>query len=127
MSDAAWVVLVVLGLVYSVSLGGFCAWLAREKGRNVEGWFVLGVFFGFIALIAIAGAPGMSLGGTARGGRGESADTSASESSDLHVSTHPLDEWDQKPDGGSDLRFFVAMSLLVLGVPLLVLLTISND
>lgn len=47
----------------------FCAVLASEKGYGVFGWFVLGLLFGTIALIAAAGLPDK----LARGG-GISAD-----------------------------------------------------
>jgi hypothetical protein len=55
MNTLAVIVLVVL--IYGVSLAGFCAWLAEEKGRDGMRWFWLGFLFGFIALLAIAGAP----------------------------------------------------------------------
>ena len=52
----AWLIVLAV-LVYWMSLGFFCAWLAEEKGRNVYGWFGLGVVFGFIASLTIVGAP----------------------------------------------------------------------
>ena len=39
------------------SCGAFCAWLAGEKNRNGTSWFFLGFFFGWVALIALAGSP----------------------------------------------------------------------
>jgi threonine/homoserine/homoserine lactone efflux protein len=38
-------------------LAMFCSSIAREKGHNEIVWLVLGFFFSFIALIAIAGMP----------------------------------------------------------------------
>jgi threonine/homoserine/homoserine lactone efflux protein len=35
----------------------FCSSIAREKGHNEIVWLILGFFFSFIALIAIAGMP----------------------------------------------------------------------
>ena len=49
--------IIVIAIVYWISFGGFCAWLAGEKGRNVLAWFVLGIVFGFVALLTLVGAP----------------------------------------------------------------------
>ena len=46
-------VLLLVGLVN----GGFCAYVATEKGRDGMGWFILGFLFPLISLIAIAGTP----------------------------------------------------------------------
>jgi len=35
----------------------FCSSIAREKGHDEIVWLILGFFFSFIALIAIAGMP----------------------------------------------------------------------
>ncbi len=32
-------------------------WLANEKGRSVGSWVILAVFFPWLAIIALAGAP----------------------------------------------------------------------
>ncbi len=44
-------------LILGATTGCFCAWLARERGRNPGGWFVLGFFFSFVALLTLIGAP----------------------------------------------------------------------
>lgn len=50
--------LATLALAVVVLVNGlFCLWLAREKGYGMLNWFLLGVIFGPIALIALAGAP----------------------------------------------------------------------
>ena len=51
--------IIVLAIVYWISFGAFCAWLADEKGRNVLAWFGLGFVFGFIALLTLVGAPAL--------------------------------------------------------------------
>ena len=56
MENVYWLVTVV-AIAYWLSFRGFCAWLAEEKGRNFFGWFGLGFVFGFIALLALVGAP----------------------------------------------------------------------
>jgi len=43
-------------IAFQVVCAGFSAWLAENKGQRGDIWFFLGLFFGFIALIAIAGA-----------------------------------------------------------------------
>ncbi len=40
-----------------IIFGAFCAFLAKQKNRNSEVWFVLGFFFSLIALIVIAASP----------------------------------------------------------------------
>lgn len=44
-------------ILQALVFGGFCAWLAKQKNRDVVGWFILGALFSFIALIAIAASP----------------------------------------------------------------------
>jgi len=46
-------------LAYAVSCGFFCNWLAREKGREAQPWFIFGLLFNFIALLALVGAPAL--------------------------------------------------------------------
>ncbi len=46
---------IFLFLLQCTVLGGFCAFVAREKDRNTLGWFFLGFFFSLIALLAICG------------------------------------------------------------------------
>ena len=41
----------------SVIFGGFSGWLASEKNRESGSWFVLGFFFGPVALIALGFSP----------------------------------------------------------------------
>ncbi len=47
----------LLAIAYIVSFGGFCSWLADEKGRDYVIWFFLGAVFGIVALLALIGAP----------------------------------------------------------------------
>ena len=51
--------IILIAIVYWISLGFFCAWLAEEKGRNFYAWCGLGLVFGFIALLFLAGAPAL--------------------------------------------------------------------
>lgn len=37
--------------------GGFCFWLAGEKGYIQKQWFWLGFFFGLLAFIALCAVP----------------------------------------------------------------------
>ena len=52
------VVLVVIVFVLSTSI--FSAWLASKKGYNSVIWFVLGLFFGLIAFLALEFAPDLN-------------------------------------------------------------------
>lgn len=40
-----------------ISCAFFSCFVASQKNRSLAGWFFAGLFFGFIALIAIAGSP----------------------------------------------------------------------
>ena len=51
-----WVV-VIVGLFEWIGCAFLCAFVASEKGRGDAAWFWTGLFFGFFALIAIAGLP----------------------------------------------------------------------
>jgi len=44
--------IVILGV--PLVFAGFCAWLAKTKGRNSVMWGFLGFFFNVLALIALA-------------------------------------------------------------------------
>lgn len=46
-----------LYLLWGLTWGGFCAWLADEKGRSFLAWFMLGFFFSLVALLALGFAP----------------------------------------------------------------------
>jgi hypothetical protein len=48
---------VVVIIFYLLANSIFTAWLASEKERSSVLWFFLGLFFGFIALLAIGFAP----------------------------------------------------------------------
>lgn len=53
-ASTAW----IMGLIAtSLSCAGLCAWLASQKRRDGSSWFMLGLLFSVLALIAIAGAP----------------------------------------------------------------------
>ena len=53
-------VILVAYLLYSLAAGGFSAYVATEKRRSGVAWFWLGLLFGVLALIAIAGTPSLS-------------------------------------------------------------------
>jgi hypothetical protein len=44
---------IFIGVIFAL----FCSSIAREKGYSELGWALVGFFFNFIALIAIAGMP----------------------------------------------------------------------
>jgi hypothetical protein len=44
-------------IVTSIIIGGFCSWIAGEKGYGQGSWFFLGFLFSIVALISISGAP----------------------------------------------------------------------
>ena len=62
-----WISLAVIWVV----CGGFAAYLASEKSRSGSVWFLLGLLFGPLGLIAAAGVPPAST--SAAGGSRESA------------------------------------------------------
>ena len=47
--------------LYWLAQAGFAAWLAYERGRLVVGWYVLGLVFGPLAVIAV-GLSGRAVG-----------------------------------------------------------------
>lgn len=47
----------VIIILYSVAFGAYTAQVADEKGYSGTAWFFGGLFFNFIALIAVAGLP----------------------------------------------------------------------
>ena len=53
-------VFIVLLIVW-LSAGFYSAEVAHEKGYSGAAWFIGGLFFGFIALIAVAGLPDKKL------------------------------------------------------------------
>ena len=49
---------VIIALIFLwLASAGFCAWLGHVKDDDGISWSILGLLFGIIALIAIAGAP----------------------------------------------------------------------
>lgn len=48
---------IILIFLQAIVFGGFSAWLAKQKNRDPLGWFLLGMLFSLIALIAVAAAP----------------------------------------------------------------------
>lgn len=48
---------IFIGVIFTL----FCSSIAREKGYSEAGWGLIGFFFSFIALIAIAGMPDLIL------------------------------------------------------------------
>ncbi|MDJ0674279.1 MAG: hypothetical protein QNJ36_02570 [Calothrix sp. MO_167.B42] len=47
----------IFGLILLVSIATITMKIAQEKGRSSTLWFILGIFFGFLALIVIAFLP----------------------------------------------------------------------
>ena len=60
----------LLYLVYGVTLGSFCAYLAGQKGRGAGSWFFLGLIFGILALLVLIGLPGEQRSSTKMGHNG---------------------------------------------------------
>jgi hypothetical protein len=50
-------VIVVAVVVQGLVFGGFCAYLAEQKGKDEGTWFLLGLVFGIIGLLALIGYP----------------------------------------------------------------------
>ena len=46
-------------VLQAIGFGWFCSYIAGEKGRDTTNWFLLGFFFSFWALIAIAAVPSL--------------------------------------------------------------------
>lgn len=44
-------------LIQAIVFGLFCGYIAKEKGRSYEGWFVLGFFFSILAVLALIAIP----------------------------------------------------------------------
>jgi membrane protein implicated in regulation of membrane protease activity len=49
--------LIAIAAIYAIFFGYVCGAVARAKSLNVNTWQMLGVFFGLLALIAIAVMP----------------------------------------------------------------------
>jgi hypothetical protein len=52
--------LFVFVFLQALICGGFCAYVASQKSRNVLSWFILGFSFSFIALLALMAVPTLS-------------------------------------------------------------------
>ena len=50
-------VLFIVLVVMAVISGGFCYWLANEKGRDPLLWMTLGILFGPLALLTLGLSP----------------------------------------------------------------------
>ena len=50
-------VFIILWVVYAIIFGGFCSFLASEKGHEGGAWFIMGFLFGIIALLVLIGVP----------------------------------------------------------------------
>lgn len=46
--------MVTIIILQAIIFGGFSAWIAKQKNRDPLNWFLFGLFFSLIALIAIA-------------------------------------------------------------------------
>lgn len=50
---AIWAIILLQALI----LGGFCSFIAKEKGRNAGRWFFLGFLFSVLAILALIAVP----------------------------------------------------------------------
>lgn len=48
---------IVIGLILLVGIAAITMRIAEEKGRSTTLWFILGIAFGFLALIVISILP----------------------------------------------------------------------
>lgn len=51
--DGLWTLVVIQGIV----MGAFCGYIATQKNKLYLDWFILGLIFSILALIAIAAVP----------------------------------------------------------------------
>jgi hypothetical protein len=56
--ESIWFIILLQGLIF----GFFSSFIAREKGRHSGGWFFLGFFFSFIALLTLVAIPKQEIG-----------------------------------------------------------------
>jgi len=47
----------IVFFIQGIIFGGFCAYLAKQKGRDGVSWFFIGAIFGLIGFIAIIATP----------------------------------------------------------------------
>lgn len=50
-------VILIIGFVQAIIFGSFCAYVASQKRRDAGAWFMLGLLFSILALLAIAVVP----------------------------------------------------------------------
>jgi len=48
---------ILIIIFYSIAFGIFSSYLAKEKNRDSLSWFLLGFFFGLVALLTLIGLP----------------------------------------------------------------------
>jgi drug/metabolite transporter (DMT)-like permease len=53
--------LVIIIIVQAFIFGAFSSFIAKEKNRDQAGWFFLGFFFSFIALLALIAVPKLDM------------------------------------------------------------------
>jgi drug/metabolite transporter (DMT)-like permease len=51
--EILWLIIIVQAFIF----GAFSSFIAKEKNRDQAGWFFLGFFFSFIALLALIAVP----------------------------------------------------------------------
>lgn len=54
--------ILILILVQAGIFGLFCAFIAAQKNRSTFGWFVIGFFFSFVAVLALIAIPANKFG-----------------------------------------------------------------
>jgi len=69
------VTLFFIAVLAWVTMGALCAWLAGEKGRDVFGWFCLGVLLGPVALLTLGFSPSLVTSDTTKSTPETASDT----------------------------------------------------
>lgn len=53
-------ILFIFYIIHGLVFGMFSGFIAEEKNRSTGNWFILGFFFGIVALITVVGVPILS-------------------------------------------------------------------
>ncbi len=51
--ESLWLILFIQGFVFAI----FCSFIAKEKNRDSTGWFISGLLFSFLAVLALIAVP----------------------------------------------------------------------
>lgn len=55
--EAFFFIIIAIFVTQGFVFGGFCAFIAREKGREPINWFFLGLVFSLLAVLALIAVP----------------------------------------------------------------------